>query len=122
MEATVEVLTAEVRALMVGSRQVTLSVYRQLDQVDPFEVPLTEGFEPFGRVRSGTKYPDLDHRDREVSREAHSEFVGKRRADEALARVVIRPGDMISGLEREDLDTITRWNETLPLIVLAGLR
>jgi hypothetical protein len=29
--ARVDVLTAEVRALMVGSRQVTLSVYRQLD-------------------------------------------------------------------------------------------
>ena len=29
--ATVETLTAEVRVLMVGSRQVTLSVYNQLD-------------------------------------------------------------------------------------------
>jgi hypothetical protein len=42
--ARVEVLTAEVRVLMVGSRQVTLSVYAQLDQVDHGEV------EPFGRV------------------------------------------------------------------------
>lgn len=42
--ATVEVLTAEVRALMVGSRQVTLSVYRQLDLVS------RERMEPFGRV------------------------------------------------------------------------
>jgi hypothetical protein len=33
-EAKVEVLTAEVRVLMVGSRQVTLSVYSQLDEVD----------------------------------------------------------------------------------------
>lgn len=45
--ATVELLTAEVRVLMVGSRQVTLSVAKQLDQVD-----LT-GMEPFGRVRVG---------------------------------------------------------------------
>lgn len=44
-EARVEVLTAEVRALMVGKRQVTLSVYRQLDTVEPDEI------EPFGRVR-----------------------------------------------------------------------
>ena len=43
--AKVEVLTAEVRALMVGSRQVTLSVYRQLDDVSWSEI------EPFGRVR-----------------------------------------------------------------------
>jgi hypothetical protein len=44
-EARVEVLRAEVRVLMVGSRQVTLSVARQLDAVEPGKV------EPFGRVR-----------------------------------------------------------------------
>lgn len=43
-EATVEVLTAEVRVLMVGSRQVTLSVYGQLDEVSPAQI------RPFGRV------------------------------------------------------------------------
>lgn len=43
--ATVETLTAEVRTLVVGKRQVTLSVYRQLDSA-----PLEE-VEPFGRVR-----------------------------------------------------------------------
>lgn len=43
--AVVEVLTAEVRVLMVGSRQVTLSVARQLD-----EVPWEE-CKPFGRIR-----------------------------------------------------------------------
>lgn len=43
-DATVKTLTAEVRVLMVGSRQVTLSVYGQLDQVDYAEI------EPFGRV------------------------------------------------------------------------
>lgn len=45
--AQVEVLTAEVRTLMVGSRQVTLSVYRQLDDVSPLLIT------PFGRVRDG---------------------------------------------------------------------
>lgn len=48
--AEVTALTAEVRALMVGSRQVTLSVYRQLDWVGD-----DENFEPFGRVRD--KFP-----------------------------------------------------------------
>lgn len=43
--ATVEVLTAEVRVLMVGSRQVTLSVFAQLDSVPYQQV------EPMGRVR-----------------------------------------------------------------------
>lgn len=42
--ATVETLTAEVRVLMVGSRQVTLSVYRQLDRHPSDQV------RPFGRV------------------------------------------------------------------------
>lgn len=43
--ATVEVLTAEVRVLMVGSRQVTLSVAKQLDFVPAGEI------DPFGRIR-----------------------------------------------------------------------
>lgn len=42
--ATVEALTAEVRVLMVGSRQVTLSVARQLDLVEPNSIT------PFGRI------------------------------------------------------------------------
>ena len=42
--ATIETLTAEVRVLMVGSRQVTLSVYRQLDRCKSDQI------EPFGRV------------------------------------------------------------------------
>lgn len=43
--ATVETLTAEVRVLMVGSRQVTLGVFGQLDEVEYGQI------EPFGRVR-----------------------------------------------------------------------
>lgn len=50
-EAMVEVLTAEVRVLQVGRRQVTLSVVRQLDWADPADV------EPFGRVRTGDNLP-----------------------------------------------------------------
>jgi hypothetical protein len=45
--ATIETLTAEVRVLMVGSRQVTLSVARQLDWVE------LERIAPFGRVKLG---------------------------------------------------------------------
>jgi hypothetical protein len=47
--ATVEVLTAEVRVLMVGSRQVTLSVARQLDEIEDCEIT------PFGRIETGRK-------------------------------------------------------------------
>jgi hypothetical protein len=50
-EATVQTLAAEVRVLMVGSRQVTLSVYRQLDTVPEDEIT------PFGRVRDSKDEP-----------------------------------------------------------------
>jgi hypothetical protein len=50
-EARVEVLTAEVRVLQVGRRQVTLSVVRQLDWAEAADVV------PFGRVRTGDKPP-----------------------------------------------------------------
>ena len=51
-DAHVQVLTAEVRTLVAGSRQVTLSVYEQLDEVSYDDV------EPFGRVspRGGEKW------------------------------------------------------------------
>lgn len=45
--ATVETLTAEVRVLMVGNRQVTLSVAKQLDRVHP----MNRQFTPMGRIR-----------------------------------------------------------------------
>lgn len=59
--AHVELLTAKVRVLMVGSRQVTLSVYRQLDNVEP------EDIEAFGRTadsRDGDTYLYVIGRDR----------------------------------------------------------
>tara|TARA_R110001583_G_scaffold55916_7_gene169549 strand:+ start:5409 stop:6200 length:792 start_codon:yes stop_codon:yes gene_type:complete len=57
--ATVETLTAEVRVLMVGKRQVTMSVFRQLDTVDWNE---SETLELFGRVRETRKdMKDLIH-------------------------------------------------------------
>ena len=48
--ATVQTLTAQVRVLMVGSRQVTLSVFRQLDfaAIDDINI--------FGRVRDPSDY------------------------------------------------------------------
>jgi hypothetical protein len=52
--ARVELLTAEVRVLMVGSRQITLSVFRQLDRVDSALI------EPFGRVRDKPADPGSD--------------------------------------------------------------
>jgi hypothetical protein len=42
-EARVEILRAEVRVLMVDSRQVTLSMARQLDAVEPREINRSAG-------------------------------------------------------------------------------
>lgn len=51
-EATVITLTAEVKTLVLGARQVTLGVFAQLDQVPPEEII------PFGRVSPpGEKEP-----------------------------------------------------------------
>jgi hypothetical protein len=48
--ATVQTLTAEVRTLTVGSKQVTLSIFKQLDYVTPWRI------NAFGRVNAGGKY------------------------------------------------------------------
>lgn len=133
--ATVELLSAEVRVLMVGNRQVTLSVYRQLDVVK------VEAIEPFGRVRSGEKW--IDGYGDEVP---HIGVVGRvrdgYRGAGALARarvatqrqygLQIRPArcskdewaaHMAADAARdsERAATVRLWRD-LPLIVLAGLR
>lgn len=103
--ATVEVLTAEVRVLMVGSRQVTLSVYNQLDHVP------SGGIEPFGRVHAGRSHCGDGWGG--ISRDC--------------------PGDCIDVVGRDSAGILVRscwqrWGnrphrwESLPLIVLAGLR
>lgn len=70
--ATVELLTAEVRTLVVGNRQVTQAVYRQLDHIEP------EHVDPFGRVHD-PKTPGLA-------------VVGRNRLDGTLVRSSLEPG------------------------------
>ncbi len=124
--ATVETLSAEVRVLMVGSRQVTLSVYGQLDLEYPASI------EPFGRVGPKSAHPACLY------------VVGRQMASGALVRSYVprnpiriqddgiwwegfetRPyplwrhgGDAERGLL---VRTASEWS-VLPLIVLAGLR
>jgi len=45
--ATFQTLTAEVTTMVIGPRQVTMSIYNQLDQVNYSEV------EAWGRVKPG---------------------------------------------------------------------
>lgn len=92
-QATVECLTAEVRVLMVGSRQVTLSVYRQLDRV-----PLSE-CDPFGRVRDGK---DL----------TGTWIVGRHRETGELVAAVSRPPSSLSTVDTEELSLPDGWLTT----------
>lgn len=129
--ATVEVLTAEVRVLMVGSRQVTLSVARQLDDVSPDEI------EPFGRIRLGRKPPSSVTEQIEVIGSAdgilavaHADFEKnycssngttdswRRECKKHLAGGS-HDGHWWFGWDFED--AAKAWRD-LPLIVLAGLR
>lgn len=104
----VELLTAEVRTLMIGDRQVTMSIYHQLDWVGPEEI------EPFGRVHSkALKFPAV-------------EVVGS--LDGVLVRSYLRKDHYARGVEpgfkmpQGPMCALrTQWM-MLPLIILAGLR
>jgi len=127
--ANVQVLTAEVRTLVVRSRQVTLSVFNQLDEVDPEEV------EPFGRVCPKSAQPAFVH---VVGRGLGGELVRSKLPRwpcdmDARGYVPVDPGGAdqrwfpsgysnLTDRERGLLfDRVRQW-ESLPLIVLAGLR
>lgn len=135
--ATVEALTAEVRVLMVGSRQVTLSVARQLDEVAWWDIT------PFGRISMNTK-PAFSEADRvEVIGRSEDGSLVRSSASRMRYRCEHRQDGgkvIINGEEctyrackREDCghyhghtwigtdEQFNEWNG-LPLIVLAGLR
>jgi hypothetical protein len=118
--ATVEVLTAEVRVLMVGSRQITLSVYRQLDTVP------CRALTPFGRVHAEKQAGD-------PAVDGQIEVVGANR-DGVLCRSWLRHYYRLDGRGWCYQDPAGNYANTdvgeadwarleeLPLIVLAGLR
>lgn len=105
--ATVELLTAEVRVLTVGARQITASVAKQLDQVGWHEA------EPFGRVRLG---------------DGRCVAIGRRRGAGDLVLITEIPlfeavCDETTGFLRKFRPTpVGQAYDALPLIVLAGLR
>lgn len=112
--ATVTVLTAEVRTLVVGSRQVTLSVFKQLDYV-PYR-----HIEPFGRVRVSKSDDDVDE---------GVDIVGRDRRTGALVRCWVADPDSsyYRTLRFSDEERLNRRIDYgtclgMPLIVLAGLR
>lgn len=100
--ALVETLTAEVRVLMVGSRQITQSVFWQLDAVR------IEDITPFGRVR--VKLPSRHYLgyDQWVVGEYDS--------------CLVRSGHWSLDKYKEPLYEIVKGMYSLPLIILAGMR
>jgi len=97
--ATVEVLTAEVRVLMVGSRQITMGVFTQLDEV------YEDDIEAFGRVRPRNSQDFIW-------------VVGKHKDDGTLARSCAY---WATPPDEKELSIAREW-AALPLIVLASLR
>ena len=132
--ATVETLTAEVRVLMVGSRQVTLSVAKQLDEVQPDDII------PFGRISTGGKLKFASVGEVEVIGSREGVLVRSRAIRQRyLCSPYGQGGKIISGgrehlylrCPNEKPHSEHSWNEadgvydewqSLPLIVLAGLR
>lgn len=94
--ATVRTLVAEVRVLMLGQRQVTTGIARQLDVVKPDEI------EPFGRVEAraiGCQGP------------RHVNVVGRHKAMGVLVRSRAHAAT--------ETEAYVAWS-ALPLIVLAS--
>ena len=123
--ATVETLTAEVRVLMVGNRQITLSVAKQLDVVTPLD-HVTNAITPFGRVRTGAKVTRWSKWacDKLDTFTPFLEVIGRSNRDRDLGALIVfrveEYGD-IHDLDAEEMEIIRDWMQ-LPLIVLAGLR
>jgi hypothetical protein len=88
--AAVEVLSAEVRVLRVDSGQITLSMYRQLDEAT------VERFQPFGRVRDNKRNP----------KNGMLELVGRDTRTGALVRHSANPPDWSASDAPEEF---THW-------------
>lgn len=128
-EARVQVLTAEVRTLVVGSRQITMSVYNQLDMVAPDEI------EPFGRVNArdvSGRWVDVIGRHAKTGVLTSSLIPVRADALDDSGRFPTGPGqwtrylfwraDVDARQQREQFTKVaTEW-AALDLIVLAGLR
>jgi hypothetical protein len=126
-DAHVQVLTAEVRTLVVGSRQVTMSVYNQLDLVEPWDI------EPFGRVAPRDGYYWRTYvvgRRRENGSLVRSHTFSEKGIKELTERGTVWDGKYrvkphgwpSAEPVRERLQQVASKWAALPLIVLAGLR
>jgi hypothetical protein len=116
--ATVEALAAEVRVLMVGSRQVTLSVFRQLDTV------ALDDLDIFGRVRDPSE--DNGHWITVVGRHQRTGTLCRARLclspTKDQSRYWVGGEKFVCAAEAKPFLELWDDLERLPLIILAGLR
>lgn len=109
--AVVQTLTAEVHVLQVASRQVTLSVAKQLDLV-----PYTD-IEPMGRVRTcNSNVPEIIGRHKDTGALVRC-FLSEHQSE--CYKVWGRTGRCTCDVEYYVAQQ--NWSK-LPLIVLAGLK
>jgi hypothetical protein len=100
----IETVTAEIRVLRIDRRNVTLSMFRQLDEVSAWHI------KPLGRVRSGVKYEGSYG----AKYEAKLEVIGTRAG--VLVKAVVREHlDGVPGMGRpahyESQDKKDRFDE-----------
>lgn len=133
-QAIVETLTAEVKTLVVGNRQVTLSVARQLDTFfwDPFVGYL--GFVPFGRIRTNRRirfsWGATGEPEMEIIGRNKDGSLGIMLVERSCTGECVRIQRYYREIDREDLtenavafsNRFYEYIESLPLIILAGLR
>lgn len=129
--ATVETLTAEVRVLQVGNRQITTSVANQLDHLDD-----TALIEPMGRVRlSSVKCILCKKANPFLGPQVPDYLIGSHKTTGDLILLgpcallpafkyiqdTYPPGKDVKDMKVFVAEVIT-WIRKQPLIVLAGLR
>lgn len=112
---TPETLTAKINVLTIGTKQLTLSMVRQLDQF-PINKERITNFRPIGRIRTGAKLRYYEgfgpHLDPQI------ELIGTHAETGELMRLICHQAHIDNFIE-------ARWameQMDKPLIILGGMK
>lgn len=115
---TPETLKAKINVITIGTKQLTLSMVRQLDQFPINEERITT-FRPIGRIRTGTKITDPNQWGPTAgARTPEIELIGTHTETGELMKLICQGHQIQNELER-------RWaREQMdkPLIILGGMK
>jgi hypothetical protein len=116
--SAVETLTAEVHVLKIGTRQLTLSMVRQLDTF-PINKEHITNFRALGRIRTGTKLTDTQ--DWGALARPHTpeiELIGTHAETGELMTLTCQGYQIKNDLERQyAIEQLEK-----PLIILGGMK